>query len=217
MREIGLARRLLILWRKYLLALPTPITPDILQQMKFKLNKGLAALILVTACSTATHAAAITGGIQIGALSTVNIDKVANTVSFSTSSPGVNAVVSSSQGSLSILTPSGTLGSYKDFTYDVLSVANPIWTFGTVTFDLTQITNINEAGSGLVLAGTGTLKATGYEDTVGAWSFSADTSGGVFSWSSTATAQVPDGGTSAALLGVSLLGLAGLSRKFRKL
>jgi hypothetical protein len=184
--------------------------------MKPTSYKLIGTVLLMVGFATTAHAASITGGINIGALSTVSLDKVNNTVAFTPDASQVNAIVSSSTGSLAVLAPAFTLGSYKDFNYSPLSVANPIWTFGGVSFDLTQVTFINELGPGLVLGGTGILKAGGYDDTLGSWSFSADTSGGSFSWSSTATAQVPDGGTSMSLFGLSLLGLAGVAKKLRR-
>jgi hypothetical protein len=185
--------------------------------MKSANNNRLKIVLLALALGATAQAAPIAGGINIGALSTVSVNKTLNTVVFSPGAlPGVNALVSYSSGDLALLAPALTFGSYKNFSYSPLVVVNPIWTFAAVSFDLTQVTSIDESGSGLVLAGTGFLKAAGYDDTLGKWSFSADSSGGSFSWSSTATAPVPDGGTSMGLLGLSLLGLAGISNKLRK-
>jgi hypothetical protein len=187
--------------------------------MKTFKNTRFTVVLMTLALGASAQAAPITGGINIGALSTVSINKTLNTVKFSPGAlPGVNALVSYSSGNLALLAPALTFGSYKNFSYSPLVVVNPIWKFNLVSFDLTQVTSISESGSGLVLAGTGFLKAAGYDDTLGKWSFSADSSGGLFSWSSTAMAtSVPDGGTSMGLLGLSLLGLAGISRKLRKI
>lgn len=190
--------------------------------MKIRNHKLIPTLLLTAALSTLAHAAPITGGIDIAAYgSFVLLDKVLNTVDIVTApsnGTGFNAQVALSTLNVASLPAFGSLGNYNDFTYSPLIVADPLWTFGAVTFSLTQITSINEVGAGLVLLGTGTIKAIGYDDTLGTWSFSADTSsqGATFSWSSTATADVPDGGTSMSFLGLSLLGLAGVAKKLRK-
>lgn len=185
--------------------------------MKIRNHKLITTLLVTAAISAVAQAAPITGNINIGALSTVSLNKTLNTVAMSPGSPSVNALVSFRSGTFATLLAPFTFGSYKDFTYAPLAVVNPIWTFGGVTFDLTQVTFIDEAGPGLILLGTGVIKAGGYDDTLGAWSFSADSSNNAnFSWSSTTSANVPDGGTSMSFLGLSLLGLAGVAKKLRK-
>jgi hypothetical protein len=191
--------------------------------MKIKNYKSCATALAMLALSAIAQAAPLTGGITIGALSTAIVDTsdvgpTANSVKFNPGPlPGINAIVSSSSGTIAAVAPALTFGKYENFTYAPLSVVNPIWTLGFLTFDLTSITSISEPTAGVVLTGTGVLKALGYSNTAGLWSFSANTTdGAVFSWSSTTNAGVPDGGTSMSMLGLSLLGLAGVSRKLRK-
>lgn len=68
--------------------------------------------------------------------------------------------------------------------------------------------------------GLGTIIAAGYDDTPGAWSFSADSAngGGEFTFSSqtAAVASVPDGGATVALFGLSLIGLQAARRLVKK-
>lgn len=189
--------------------------------MKIRNHKLITGLLFSVALGAVAQAAPITGNIAIGSLSTVSLDKFTNTVTMNPGFPNTNAIVSYRDGTFTSLLPVPfTTGTYKDFIYSPLSVVtgNPIWTFGGVTFDLTQVTFIDEVGPGLVLLGTGVIKAAGYDDTVGAWSFTtvSTTNSAIFSWASTASASVPDGGTSVSLLGLSLLGLAGVAKKLRK-
>ncbi len=187
-----------------------------------KINKviPLASVLGAFLLSSGVQAAFIEGSIDIGALgSNVLIDKTANTVNFVDTSaffPG-NALVVNSTGDLTPLL--GSFALYSDFTYSPLSGTNPLWLTlagaPVASFNLTGITSIDEAGVGLVLTGYGIMSLTGFDPTPGNWSFSADTVSGVFTFSSQ-TAAVPDGGTSVALLGLSLLGLAGARRKFAK-
>ncbi|MES2439846.1 MAG: VPDSG-CTERM sorting domain-containing protein [Verrucomicrobiota bacterium] len=180
-------------------------------------------LMAMIAMASVAQAASITGSVELTAdASVVTINTGANSVTFTPdyTAAGNNAKVDSSSGSLALLLPSGTGIEYKNFTYSPLSVVggNPIWFSSTTSFDITGITIEFEGGNGLLLSGTGILKTTvaGYEPTLGTWSFNASRTGATFSWGSTASANVPDGGTSVALLGVSLLGLAGARRKFAR-
>jgi len=183
--------------------------------MKLKTTSTLgAALVAALALTSAANAAFIKGEIAVGALSTAAIDFGANTVSFTPTAPLINAIVSNSTQDFATLAPVMTFGSYKNFTYDPLTVSNPVWSFGGVSFSLLNISSISESASSLVLFGSGNALAAGFDDTPGTWSFSADKTGSSFSWSS--TAAVPDGGTTIALLGVSLLGLHGIRRRLSK-
>jgi hypothetical protein len=97
----------------------------------------------------------------------------------------------------------------------------PFWTVGAFSFDLTN-SMITQGPGFLEVKGTGMLHATGFSDTPGFWVFTAtgfqDPQLGnntLFSWSSS-TNSVPDGGSTVALLGLSLLGLHSARRKFIK-
>lgn len=165
-------------------------------------------------------AATIEGTIEIGPrFSTAEVDMVNDSVTFVDSSVDLaagNAIVSLATGEFSGYLDA--LVQYEDFTYNPLTVDNPIWELvvGGLSFDLTAITSITETSAGIILTGTGTVDATaaGYDLTPGTWSFSANTSNGgaSFSFSSTVS-TVPDGGATAMLLGLGVLGMAGLRRK----
>jgi len=183
-----------------------------------KLTKITAASFVALALATSAQAAMITGSIDIGANSTVSINFVANSVAFNPNTN--NAEVTYSDGVLGTLLPANTTLTYANFTYDPLGLTNPIWTDGVTSFNLLSIFEIEEDSTGstqaLKLFGTGILTTTvaGYQDTPGLWSFTADsTTGGTrFSWSSTTSQRVPDGGATFALLGASLVGLGGIRR-----
>ena len=93
------------------------------------------------------------------------------------------------------------------------------WKVGGFSFDLTSSTRYYDpAGLGFLSAsGYGVIRKVGLEDTTGTWSFSTQRpgAGNLFTFSASGEA-IPDGGTTVALLGVSLLGLHGLRRKFSK-
>lgn len=183
--------------------------------MNNKIKTLLAAGALVVGVQQA-QAIPINGSIKISSdFSHAEVDFVANTVDIVDDSavvPG-NSAVASATGDFSGLI--GAKINYADFTYSPLTVVNPLWAtvaLGVASFDLLSITSIIEApGLGLLLQGSGIAHLAGFTDTPGKWSFSSTTTGSSFDFSSTAT--VPDGGTTAMLLGLGFLGAAGLRRK----
>jgi len=102
---------------------------------------------------------------------------------------------------------------------------NPLWTFvsggDTYSFDLSVLHVDYASPTGLLLSGIGTALITGpgldFLDTTGTWNLSAQTLNlATFTFSSTTSipaAAVPDGGTTATLLGASLIGLTFIGRK----
>lgn len=97
---------------------------------------------------------------------------------------------------------------------------NPLWSVGGFTFNLTSFNPVQRLNIGgpietLVLSGTGLVTGNGFEG-VGNWSWSGEGSGAqAFSFSTVTTIRAPDGGLTIALLGASLIALAGLRRKFQ--
>lgn len=109
---------------------------------------------------------------------------------------------------------------YNDFTFNPLGPpvggpVAPLWEFtylgDTYNFDLETVVITAQNASGISLIGTGTLRITGLDDTKGTWSFSGDTSGGKFAFSS--TASVSDGGSTVAFLGLGMLVVGLLGRR----
>lgn len=189
--------------------------------MKLKTTSTLgAALVAALALTSAASAAFIKGSIDIAAFnSSVNIDKTLNTVAFVDNGPPAgNAIVNG--GTLDFTGFLGATATYSNFTYSPFVPISPLWALTSfpVSFDLLAVSSIDETGTGLILTGTGTILALGYDPTPGTWSFSADQANAstLFTFSSQTAPSVPDGGTTVALLGFSLLGLHGLRRKLGK-
>lgn len=107
----------------------------------------------------------------------------------------------------------------------------PLWTFSdagtgrTYSFDLSTVVVVKQTNKFLNLLGSGTLYISGagpvYDPTPGVWSFAiSNPTGGAhsnfaFTFASSQTAaQVPDSGATLGLLGLSLVGLEGLRRRF---
>lgn len=186
--------------------------------MKTSLINIAGALLLAFSVSNIAKADPITGEIDIAQSgSQAVIDFTANTVSFLPSAPGLNATVSYTAGSYN--SPTDLLGSavsYSDFTYSPFVGPETIWQIsGSTYFILSGITSVNEVG-GLVLHGTGTAYLSGFDATVGSWSFSANNTGTRFAFSSTNTFSVPDGGTTALLVGLGLVGMGAAAYRRKK-
>jgi hypothetical protein len=173
---------------------------------------GIGAILALVLGAGTARAATITGGVSFGGsflptggtgladatgvdiLSDVAVVSCAISFSCTGSYAGVTGLVGAT---------------YSDFTFSPLGGSTtPLWTFTfgglTYSFDLTSVSVVEQTASVLGLVGTGILHITGFDDTTGAFSFSGDTSGAVFAFSSTATA-VPEP-ASALLLGMALLG-----------
>ncbi len=188
----------------------------------------LAGAALALALGTVAQADPINGRIDIGANgSTVTIDTTANTVVFNEGAGfgAINAQVTLATGNYSIFAP--TLGGdtpaiYSDFNYTTpfAPVGQKIWEINATTYFLLNSINVNtETGVALGLTGFGTAYLTGFDATPGLWSFSADRNTGatVFTFSSTTQVpppSVPEGGATAALLGLSMLSLGFMRRLF---
>ena len=112
----------------------------------------------------------------------------------------------------------GTDVTFTPFSWDAFVPVTPAWTFivgpNTYSFDYSSLTIDYNSSTVLVLSGTGLASITGFDDTPGIWSITANTFGTTFSFSST-SATVPDGGVTLAMLGAGIVGLAYLSRRNR--
>lgn len=96
----------------------------------------------------------------------------------------------------------------------------PLWSVGGFSFDLMSSTIVTQTNFFLNVTGVGTLSGPGFDPTPGTWSFTVSNAKGetrdAFGFQSdTASGLVPDGGTTAALLGLALAGIEVLRRKFK--
>ena len=175
-----------------------------------KLNQLLAASLL--AVSGTASAVQIEGTIIFGG--DLTFDFATNSVDIIGNDAFVTAATTGDFSGIS----AGTIATYNDFSYDPLAVpAGNLWSVGGFSFDLAEIVTVVEGTDSqgnleLFLAGNGVFSAAGFDNTEGAWTFSADSVGGnTFAFSSV---NVPEPGI-ALLLGAGLVGL-GVSRKLRK-
>jgi VPDSG-CTERM motif len=181
---------------------------------KWMITTAVAALV---GFSATVHATLITG--QIGFTGS-DLQFTANSVTFI--STGIVDPTGPTQpsGSWAPAAGAGPVTFNNITSFSPLTVNTPLWTFtiGTTvySFALTSLTvDTDIPGTILALTGSGTATISGgvYTPTAATWSLTATSGGPVdFTFSSGNTA-VPDGGTTAMLLGAGLSGLALLKRK----
>lgn len=183
--------------------------------MKKKLILCLGALVVV-GMTTAQALPMLTG--QVGFTGGANLD---------TSSAG-NATAVTGWVNTTVLTGSGSFSSIVSGTpvsivapWSFNSGAIPtFWSVGGFTFDLSSssiATQVLGPPGSVHVIGNGTLKAAGFQDTPGNWSFTTQDppivgSGSTAVFTFSASGAVPDNSTTALLLGASLSAI-GLLRK----
>ena len=106
------------------------------------------------------------------------------------------------------------------WTFDPSTALPALWSVGGFTFNLASSTISFQDSSFLAISGVGTITGpAGFDPTNGIFNFTTQSpdAGGVFSFSAANNAVgVPDGGSTIALLGMGLLGLSSLRRRFAR-
>jgi len=182
-------------------------------------NKWIMIAGVITAMAvTSVQAIPIVGGISLSGNYTVNGGGDLDIATAFTSFSGVE--VTSMGGSyvgagITATTPgSVTMNTFSFNPFPVLGLS-PMWTttVGTLaSFDLFSPISVVQGSDALTLSGVVILHLAGYDPTPGTWVFTANQGGDSFSFSSS-NASVPDGGSTAMLLGAALSAVALLRKK----
>lgn len=178
--------------------------------MKNKIAIMAGAVAALVSFTSSVQATPITGGISFAGGYTPNNSNLSLATSITFNNP---AVVTSANGSFSGLT-SVTMASPLAINPTSTPIS-ALWSSGSFTFDALTLVQSGETATTLTLTGTGTIKDGNPADSVaGTWLATFNTLSDTFSYSASAGATVPDGGTTVALLGGALAGLGLLKRKF---
>jgi hypothetical protein len=190
-------------------------------------NKYIVAAVGIAVCGLAgvAQAVPITGDITFAGGVTLNKTSSgsATEVLSWTGAGGTGLpVVISDDDSFSGIAP-GTQVSFSSPWFFDSGTVSGFWTVGGFTFNLTSSSIVFQGGNpaGVLVDGIGAVTGNGLDAEAMSWSFSASDPGAatangnlVFSFQAAAGAvgSVPDGGTTAMLLGLGVLGL-GLLKK----
>ena len=187
---------------------------------------AVAAAALTLGSAQAAHiGTAITGDIDFGGQAFFDTNSLATATSVLNfrSADGINnsADVTKATGEFADFVMTGDIASFPNmYQFNPSATTTPLWTVGGFTFNLTSSTVVLQNSSFLTIKGTGILTGNQYAATPGTWAFTSQQADGSsqdsFSFSANTAAvpgQVPDGGTTVALLGAALVGVAALRRK----
>ena len=191
--------------------------------MKFKkINKLLAALVVTSLASLAAVKGAYINGDIHFKNGSATLDVAGGKATTISNFTDVQTNQTVSTGDYASVT-NNTDVTIKDLDFDSVGwtgakVIEDFWTFtdsgDEYSFDLATITSSTWDGTALVISGTGTANADSFDPYAG--TFQLSTSGGGTNISFSSVTSVPDSGTTTALLGLSMLGLAGAARRLRK-
>jgi len=185
-----------------------------------KLIATIATIAIGAFAASSANAAMIQGDINIDGTGTLN----GTGINDATQLTSITAALGNGSTGDYAGIASGTAVTFKDLNWTTAGYTGALaiddfWSFTsggvTYTFDLATITTNQVLAGTLVIQGTGTAQATGYSDNPGGI-FSLSSSSAGTSISFTTTTSVPDSGHTAALLGLGMLGLAGLAKRLRK-
>jgi hypothetical protein len=188
-----------------------------MKKLIFSLALGMAA---VGAAIPEAQAVDISGVIQFAGSATLDNSNVGSATAVTAWKSGAatgsvvgKADVTNASGDFAAL--AGTLATF-DAPWSFNSGINPLWSVGGFVFNLTNSAITAQNTSTVSASGSGIVTGNGFDPTAGTWNFSTQPGSinGAFSFS--ASSEVPEGGSAVAMLGMGLLGLAGVRKKLAK-
>ena len=168
-----------------------------------------------------TQAAPISGAIEFFGSATASGPSGTGQTDISFSNPWHTLATTGNYNG--VLTGTDTTFNNFSFTGDGTSATligsdSPIWTFNfggsTYSFDLRALTSGHVESGSMAFTGTGIAHITGFADTPASFALQGAGSGFDFTLSSSTTATIPEGGTTALLvLGLVLVGIVTLRQR----
>ena len=184
-----------------------------------RVMKGFSVLLVVMAflaLPSRAMAIPITGNITISGGAT--LDGPIGTANAVTT--WLNPEVQSRTGSFAGIAVGTAVTMTAPWVFDPSTALPALWTVGGFTFNLASSTIALQNSTFLTISGLGTITGpAGFDPTAGSFNFTTQSpdAAGVFSFSAANTVVgVPDGGSTIALLGMGLLALSSLRRRFAR-
>jgi hypothetical protein len=128
---------------------------------------------------------------------------------------GFSNVTGGATGAFALILPGTQALMATPWIFSPSTPTQGLWSVGGFTFDLLSSTVVTRTATFLNVTGTGTISGNGFDDTPGAWSFTAQKPGTTEFSFSASSSSVPDGGVTVALLGLTLVGVEVLRRKLK--
>jgi len=183
--------------------------------MKNKFLQLAGATALAFAIAGAAFGASIQGNITFAGGAILDTDSVSTATGVVS---WVDPVVASRDGDFApYVTAGDDVVMVAPWTFNSVGEVLNFWNVGGFSFDLTTSSIFLQAGGDLIVKGTGWTSGNGFDATFGSWNFTSQNpaANGVFSFSASSAhvTSVPDGGTTAALLGAVLIGLGVIARR----
>lgn len=179
--------------------------------MKINFMRGAALALLATISFSAANAATIDGELFIGGQAVpVPGPTTGDATGLSFANQGTVAITNATGDFATDGLGFGSTGSINDFLFSNTNFV--VLTAGSFTYTLASVAVSLQSDDELVLFGTGTLSAAGFEDTAYDFSLSTDAAGSLYSFSATlAPTVIPVPGA----LVLMLSGLAALGFRRR--
>lgn len=195
--------------------------------MKTSLGKSISVLAMALALTSAAFAVPVNGSIGFTGPYTANDPNLtlATQISFANSGPTQITTDGTVSGSFAGIAAGTPVTMFTPIVINQGGGPNPtgvtlpggsIWSVGVFSLTLTSLVEQFNTAQTLVLYGVGTLSnGNPADNSIGDWVATFSRSGSSFTFAATSS-SVPDGGSTALLLGLGLLGLGALARRSRK-
>ena len=173
--------------------------------------------------SQQAQATSITGEIQFAGTVEFNTTDLSTATQVSTwfdvfGNPGGISVAFGNTGDFASIAPGTQVTMAQPWIFNPSTATPNFWSVGGFTFNLLSATIVTQTNTFLSISGTGIISGNGFTPTAGQFAFSVQNAGGGhhlnFSFSANEV-EVPDGGSTVALLGLALTGIEVLRRKLR--
>jgi hypothetical protein len=188
------------------------------------IRKALFAILLSGGLAS-VQATLITGSVEMNGYARLNNTTLGN----ATGVIGFTGVEVAETSTEAFEPAIGAAVDFSAFNWSPSSAPLLLWEFEhagwTYSFSLDSLSVVSQSANFLDLSGQGRLNIVGlgsdYEETFGDWTFQITSSSGksptsrfMFQSSTSAASNVPDGGSTVAVLGLAMIGLAAFGRKF---